>query len=420
MRQTITEKILTNHSNKKARVGDIVICDVDFCFGQDATTALIIDSFNKLEYDDFFRKDKFCIFMDHSVPSSNIDVSMVHKLIKDFSEKNKIKLFNFTYGISHQIIVEKGYVSCGDLFLGADSHTITSGALNVLSTGVGSTDLAIALISGKTWFRVPDTIKIVVNGKLPKGVYSKDVILKIISDIGSYGANYKAIEFYGEVIDDLSVDARFTITNMAVEMGAKFGIMQADKKTKDWIRKHSVKDYNPVEADEKAYYKDIREYDFSDLSPQVAKPHAVDNVCDIEQIEGIVINQAYIGTCTNGRLEDLEIVAKIMKGKKVCDGVKVIITPASKNIYIECMKKGFIDIFIKAGAIVNNPGCGACVGAHQGVLADEDVVISTGNRNFKGRMGNPNASIYLASPAVVAASALEGKIVDPRKYKRKL
>ncbi len=420
MRQTIAEKILSAHSASRARAGDIVIANIDFCFGQDGTSGMIIDSFRRLGRESVFDEEKFCMVLDHSSPSPNIGVSAIHDKIRSFAKEFGVTVFDIGCGVCHQIVPESGFVACGDLVLGADSHTCTYGAINVLSTGVGSTDLAIALASGKNWFKVPETIKIIANGQIPKGVYSKDVILSIIGDVTADGATYQAVEFYGEVIDALSVDARFTVSNMAVEMGAKCGLMKADKKTMDWVKRHSIREARPVEADEDARYVDVREYDFSLLTPQVARPHTVDNVCSVEEVEGTPINEVYIGTCTNGRLEDLEIAAKVLKGKRVAKGMKLIITPASRKIYLDSLKKGYIETFINAGGIVNNPGCGPCVGTHQGVLADGESAFSTANRNFKGRMGNPNASIYLGSPATAAATAVAGKIQDPRQYKRKL
>ncbi|MGB2601082.1 MAG: 3-isopropylmalate dehydratase large subunit [Candidatus Omnitrophota bacterium] len=420
MRQTIAEKILSDHSGKRARAGDIVIANVDFCFGQDGTSGMIIDSFRKLGVESVFDKERYCMVIDHSAPSPNIGVSAIHDKIRGFSKEHGVKVFDIGCGVCHQLVPEAGYVTCGDLVLGADSHTCTYGALNVLSTGVGSTDLAIALASGKNWFKVPETIKFVLDGDLPKGVYSKDVILYLIGQVGADGATYKAVEFYGDVINGFSVDARLTISNMAVEMGAKCGLMKADRKTMDWAKKHSIREPNPVEADDDARYSETLEYDLSELTPQVAKPHTVDNVCDVDEVLGTPVDEVNIGTCTNGRLEDLEIVAKILKGRKVAHGVKVLITPASRKIYLDALKKGYVEIFVNAGAAVNNPGCGVCVGTHQGVLADGERAFSTANRNFKGRMGNPNAEIYLGSPATAAATALEGKIADPREHKRRL
>lgn len=420
MRQTIAEKILSEHAGSRAKAGDIIIADVDFCFGQDGTSGLIIDSFEMLKKEKVFNKDLFAMVIDHSSPSPNMGVSAIHQKMRAFAEKHGVGFFDVECGVCHQVIPESGNVTCGDLVLGADSHTCTYGALNALSTGVGSTDLAITLASGKNWFRVPETIKIKIDGKLPKGTYSKDVILKIIGDIGAAGATYKSVEFSGSVIEGLSMDARFTISNMAVEMGAKCGLMEADEKTLKWVREHSVRQAHSVKPDNDAKYSDVLEYDFSDLSPQVACPHTVDNVCDIEEVLGQAIDEVYIGTCTNGRLEDLEIAAKILNRKKVAEDLKLVVTPASKQIYLEALKKGLIEIFVKAGAVVNNPGCGPCVGTHQGVLADGESAFSTANRNFKGRMGNPKGEIYLGSPASAAATALAGKIADPRQYKRKL
>jgi 3-isopropylmalate/(R)-2-methylmalate dehydratase large subunit len=347
-------------------------------------------------------------------------VSAIHDKIRSFGKAQEVKVFDIGCGVCHQLVPETGYVVCGDLVLGADSHTCTYGAINVLSTGVGSTDLAIALASGKNWFKVPETIKVVIEGKLPKGVFSKDIILHIIGDVGADGATYEAVEFYGSTIKALSVDARLTVSNMAVEMGAKCGLMEADKKVLEWIKKHSDRQPRPVEADTDARYAQVLEYDVSELSPQVARPHTVDNVCDIEETLGIPIDVVNIGTCTNGRLEDLKIAADILKGKKIAPGLKLIVTPASTKIYLDAMKKGYVESFVEAGAIVNNPGCGPCVGTHQGVLADGENAFSTANRNFMGRMGNPNANIYLGSPAAAAATALEGAIADPREHKRRL
>jgi 3-isopropylmalate/(R)-2-methylmalate dehydratase large subunit len=420
MGQTIAEKILSAHCGRKAKAGDIVMADIDFCFGQDGTSGMIIDSFHRMGVENVFKRDRFCMVIDHSAPSPNIGVSAIHDKIRRFGTEQGVRVFDVGCGVCHQLVPESGYVSCGDLVLGADSHTCTYGALNVLSTGVGSTDLAIAVASGKNWFRVPETVKVILNGKLPKGVYSKDVILYITGNVGSDWATYRSVEFYGSVINAMSVDARMTVSNMAVEMGAKCGLMEADRKTLAWIKKHSAREPHPVTADEDARYVDSREYDLSGLAPQIAKPHTVDNVCDVEEVSGTPIDEVSIGTCTNGRLEDLEVTAAILRGRKIARGMKLIITPASRNIYLEALKKGFIETFVEAGAVVNNPGCGPCVGTHQGVLADGERALSTANRNFKGRMGNPNSQIYLASPATAAATALEGKISDPREHKRRL
>ena len=417
MGKTIAEKILSAHAGRDLKAGDIAICKVDFYFGQDGTSSLIIDGFKKSGKRKVFDPAKFCMVIDHSAPSPNIGVSEIHKKMREFAKKMGVGLYDAGCGVCHVVIPEMGHVKPGSLILGADSHTCTYGALNALSTGVGSTDLAITLISGKNWFKIPESVKIEINGSLKKGVYSKDVILRIIGDMGANGCTYNSVEFYGDTIKRLSLDARLTITNMAVEMGAKFGVMEADGKVESFLRQTAkIQTIKPVKADRDAGYIKIKKYNVSGLEPMVAKPHTVDNVSSINKIRNIKIDEAFIGTCTNGRSEDLKIAAKILKKHKVKKNVKCIVAPASKKIFEDAVKEGCIRTFIEAGCIVVSPGCGPCVGTHEGVLADGEVAISSANRNFKGRMGNPNSFIYLASPATVAASAIEGKIADPRNY----
>ncbi len=417
MGKTIAEKILSNHSGKDLSAGDFAVCDIDFCFGQDGTSGIIVDRFKALGIKEAFDRDKFAIVIDHSAPSPSMGVSAVHKKLRDFAKEKGLLLYDIGCGVCHQVIPEMGHVLPGDLLLGADSHTCTYGALGALSTGVGSTDLAISLASGKNWFKVPESVKIIVHGKLPKGVYSKDIVLKVIGDLGADGATYKSVEFYGPAIEALSMDARFTICNMGVEMGAKFCIIPADKTTLDWVQKRNPKRKpNPQYADKDAVYSLVKEYNASELVPQLAKPHTVDNNATVSELEGTDIDEAYLGTCTNGRIEDLQIAANILKNKKVNKDVRFIVAPASREIYLEAVKKGILTILIESGASVVTPGCGPCVGTHNGVPSVGEKVVSSANRNFKGRMGNPEAFIYLASPATVAASALEGKIADPRKY----
>ena len=319
-------------------------------------------------------------------------------------------------GVCHQIIPERGHVVPGDLMVGCDSHTCTYGAVNVFSTGVGSTDGAAAMAAGKLWFKVPDTMKVTYEGTLSPGVYSKDLILYLAGQIGVDGATYEAIEFHGSVIEDLSVDARMTISNMAIEVGAKAGLMRADAKTLAWFEGRGERTPDPQDPDADAVYASELTIDASGVGPQIAKPHAVDNVCPIEEVEGTVIAQGFLGTCTNGRLEDLHIAAAILKGRRVHPDVRFIVAPASRQIYLDAMNDGTIQALVEAGAAVVTPGCGPCVGTHNGVPSDGENVISTANRNFKGRMGNSNAFIYLGSPATVAASVIEAKITDPRKY----
>src|SRR3989339_902867 len=414
--KTITEKNLSSHSNTDSYAGDIVIADLDFMIGQDGTSGVAIDSFNKMGAEKISDPSKIAIIVDHSSPSPNSGVSAIHKKIRDFSKTYGIKLYDIGCGVCHQITPEQGHVVPGDLVIGADSHTCTYGAINVFSTGIGSTDFAAGMISGKLWFKVPETLKVVYRGKLPKGVFSKDLILKLIGDITADGATYMALEIGGEAISSLSVDARFTISNMAIECGAKAGLMETDQKVLDWVNRHSKKIPSPVFADKEAKYAKTIEINIAQLEPQIAKPHTVDNVVPISKLEETTVAQGYIGTCTNGRLEDFQIAAKILKGKKINSNCRLIIAPASKDILLDMIKDGTYQTLLDSGAIAVTPGCGPCVGTHNGVPSDGENVISTANRNFKGRMGNVNSFIYLGSPATVAASMIEGKIADARQY----
>ncbi len=416
MKKTIAEKILSNHAGKDLKAGDFAICKIDFTFGQDGTSSIIIDRVREMGLKDL--KTKFCMVIDHSAPSPSEGVSRVHKKMRDFSREYKTGLFDSGCGVCHQVIPESGLILPGDLVLGADSHTCTYGALGIFSTGVGSTDLAVALATGKNWFKVPQTIKIIIKGKVPKGVFPKDIILHIIGSVKANGATYKAVEFCGPVIDKMEIDGRLTMCNMVVEMGAKAGFMPFDQKTLAWFKQRIPKGKKiiPVSCDLDAEYESILEFDISGLKPQVALPHNVDTVTTVDKLRFTKINEAFLGTCTNGRFADLKIAAKVLKNKKIALGVRFIVAAASRQIYLEALEAGFINTFVKAGAVVVVPGCGPCVGTHNGIPADEEIVISTANRNFKGRMGNPKAFIYLGSPATVVASAIEGRIADPRKY----
>ncbi len=416
MGKTIAEKILSSHAGRDLKAGDFAVCKIDFAFGQDGTSSIIIDRVKELGVKRL--KAKFCMVIDHSAPSPSEGVSRVHKKMRDFAKDYRTQLYDIGCGVCHQVIPESGQILPGGLVLGADSHTSTYGALGAFSTGVGSTDLAIALATGKNWFKVPKTVKITVSGKIPKGIFAKDIILHIIKKIKSGGATYKAIEFLGPVIDKMDMDGRFTICNMAVEMGAKCAFMPQDEKTKEWLKPKITTGakIKTITADKDANYEKVLGFDISKLKPQVAMPHSVDNVVSINELKNIRINEAFLGTCTNARLADFKIAASILKSKKVASGVKLIIAPSSRTVFLEALKLGLVDVFIKAGAIIVTPGCGPCVGTHNGIPADREIVISTANRNFKGRMGNPNAFIYLASPATVAASAIKGRITDPRNY----
>lgn len=416
MGKTIIEKILSAHSGCDAAAGDIVLAKVDYVMGQDGTSPLAIKAFREMEVDKVFDPAKVAMVIDHSAPSPNEGVSALHKLMREFSGEQGITLYDIGEGVCHQLMPERGHVGAGDLVIGADSHTCTYGALNAFSTGVGSTDLAAAMATGKLWFKVPETIRFECNGVLPPGVFAKDLILYLIGQVTADGATYKAAEYAGQAISALSVDARMTVSNMAIEMGAKAGLMEPDDKLKEWLAAHGRTDWNPVWPDPDAVYHQVLRYDVSNLEPQVAKPHTVDNVSPISEVAGTPIQQAVIGTCTNGRLEDLRIAASILAGRKIHPNVRLIVAPASRTVLLEAIKEGIISTLVEAGAAVVTPGCGPCVGTHNGVPSDGENVISTANRNFKGRMGNSNAFIYLASPATVAASAIAGEIADPRVY----
>ena len=416
MAKTIAEKILSQHAGKDLYSGDFAVCKIDFAFGQDGTSSIIIDRIRELGISKI--KTPFCMVIDHSAPSPSEGVSRVHKKMRDFSKEFKTKIFDIGCGVCHQVIPESGNIFPGDLVLGADSHTCTYGAIGAFSTGVGSTDLAIALATGKNWFKVPSTIKIIVNGKLPAGVFAKDIILHIIGKLKSDGATYKAVEFFGPVIDNLGMDGRFTIANMLVEMGAKCGFMPVDKKTIFWLKLNGLKNkrIKNISADKGAVYESVYEFDISKLKPMISMPHSVDNIAFASSLNKVKITEAFLGTCTNGRIDDFKAAAKVLNKRKVSPQVKLIIAPSSRQVYLEALRLGLVEIFIKAGAVIISPGCGPCVGTHNGIPSDNESVISTANRNFKGRMGNPAAFIYLASPATVAASALKGYISDPREY----
>jgi 3-isopropylmalate/(R)-2-methylmalate dehydratase large subunit len=417
MAETISEKIFGLKSESKVKAGDIVRAKVDFALSQDGTSSLVIDSFNALGTKNLNDPAKYALVIDHSVPSPNMGVSNIHKKMKDFAASTAAIIYGEGEGVCHQIIMEQGHALPSNLIAGADSHTCTYGALNCFSTGMGSTDIAIIIATGKNWFKVPSSVKVVLKGRLPEGVFSKDVILHIIGALGASSCTYKAIEFAGEALSEMSMAARFTITNMAVELGAKAGLMDFDDKTAEWLKDKTDNDdlrSSSVSADTGAKYEWVKEFDLSNLSPQIAKPHQVDNVVDIGEIVGNKIDQGFIGTCTNGRLEDLEIAAGILKGKKV--KARLIVAPISKRVLAQAQERGLIEALLSSGALILPPGCGPCVGTHGGVPADKESVISTANRNFKGRMGNPGSFIYLGSPATVAASVLEGKITDPRRY----
>ncbi|MFZ3091733.1 MAG: 3-isopropylmalate dehydratase large subunit [Nitrospirota bacterium] len=416
MGKTIVEKILSEHSGRDVKAGDMTIAKVDAALLQDGTGPLAIKQLEEINLVKAANPEKTFIFIDHASPSPRKELSNDHKILRAFADKTGARLFDVGEGVCHQIVSEH-YINPGDVLVGADSHTCTAGGIGAFATGMGSSDVAIALALGKTWFRVPETIKVNIKGKFKKGVYAKDVILYIIGQIGADGATYKALEFAGPAVKNMSISERLTLCNMAVEAGAKTGVIASDEKTKAYLKKMGrLKYYRKIEADKEAIYEKVIDVDASKLTPLIAFPHTVDNVKPVSEAKGIKVNQVFIGTCTNGRLDDLKIAAKILKGKKVNPKTRLIITPASRDVFIQADDAGYIKTFLKSGAIVTSAGCGPCVGVHSGILGDGEVCLSTQNRNFKGRMGNPEGFIYLSSPATAAASAIAGEIVNPRRY----
>jgi len=416
MGKTIAEKILSEHAGKDVKSGDLIIARVDVAMVQDGTGPLAVEAFNRMKLKALANPERSILFIDHAAPSPRKELSNAHKILREFADKYGAVLSEVGEGICHQRLVED-FVKPGDVVVGADSHTCTSGALGAFATGMGSTDVAIAFGLGKVWMKVPETHRFVLKGKMPRGVFAKDLILYIIGMIGADGATYKAMEFEGEVIENMSMESRFTLTNMAVEAGAKTGLIATDETTRAYLRERNREsDFREIKPDPDAVYEKTYEIDVSGIEPQVSFPHTVDNTRPISEAKGVKIDQVYIGTCTNGRIEDLRIAAEILRGKKVAKGVRLIVIPASRNVYLKALKEGILEVFVEAGGAVLSPGCGPCVGIHQGVLADGEKVLSTQNRNFKGRMGNPNAFIYLASPATAAATAIKGEIADPREY----
>jgi len=411
--QNLTEKIISRHTGKSVQPGDMVVADVDIVLAQDGTAPLAIRQVKKLGTFENERNHLSILFMDHASPSPRKELSDDHAFMRRFAKEYNATVSDIGEGICHQLIAEK-YAAPGLLILGADSHTCTAGAFCAFATGMGSTDIAVAMATGKTWLRVPESIKVVLHGKLSKGVSAKDLILHIIGDIGADGATYKALEFSGD-IDPLDMEQRLVISNMAVEAGAKAGLFPADNITLAYLQEHGrAEQFNVIAPDSDAVYEKIIEYHPDSIEPTVAMPNAVDNTAPASTLSGISVDQVFIGTCTNGRLSDLETAAAILRGKRVASGVRLIVCPASRAIYLKAVEKGLVTIFVEAGGLVLPPGCGPCVGIHQGILAKNEVVLSTQNRNFQGRMGNPESSIYLASPATTAASALSGHITDPR------
>jgi len=415
----IAEKILAHASGREeVKPGEIVQPKVDMAMVNEITGPLAIKAFKKIGVPKVWDNSRIVLIQDHQVPADTVKSAELHRIMRQFAEEQKIKFFYDVGfgGICHQIMVEKGHALPGELIVGADSHTCTYGALGAFATGIGSTEMAAVFATGEIWLRVPSTIRVNATGSFKKHVTPKDLILYIIGKIGAAGATYKAVEFTGPTISRISVSGRMTLCNMTVEMGAKTGLINPDEITLKYVKSRARRPFKPLKSDSDAEYERTLEVDVDRLEPQVACPHSVDNVKPVKSVEEIEINQAFLGSCTNGRLEDLEAAAEILKGKKISKGVRMIVTPASQEIYLQALKSGLLEIFVEAGALVTNPTCGACFGGHMGLLAPGEVCISSSNRNFVGRMGSPEAEVYLASPVTVAASALAGKIVDPAGY----
>ncbi|MBW2148701.1 MAG: 3-isopropylmalate dehydratase large subunit [Deltaproteobacteria bacterium] len=416
MGMTLAEKILSRHSARNVKPGEIILAQVDATMSHDANRPLALEAFQDLGGDKVFAPQRVVQILDHHYPALGEASAIVHQKMREFSRKQEC-VFYEGEGICHVVMPEKGHVLPGELVVGSDSHTCTYGALGAFSTGIGSTDMAVTLITGKLWFMVPETIRMNITGTLPPGVFAKDLILYLIASVTADGATYQAVEFAGPVIKSLSMDGRFTLSNMAVEMGAKAGFIAPDETTLEWIKSRATRDFTPEVPDPDARYAKVMEFDVSNLSPYVAKPHYVDNGVPVEEVVGTPITQGNLTSCTAARIEDLRIAASIIKGRRIARGVRLIVVPSSREVLKTALEEGLISTFVNAGACIGTPNCGGCSGGgHFGVPSDGEAVISTANRNFQGRLGNPKAFIYLASPATVAASVLEGRITDPRPF----
>ena len=416
MGMTMTQKILAAHAGlSEVKAGQLIEADLDLVLGNDITTPVAINEMQKMDNQTVFNNEKIALVMDHFIPNKDIKSAQNCKCCREFACRHDITNYFDVgeMGIEHALLPEKGLVVAGDAVIGADSHTCTYGALGAFSTGVGSTDMAAGMVTGKAWFKVPSAIKFELTGKPSRWVSGKDVILHIIGMIGVDGALYKSMEFCGDGIRNLTMDDRFTICNMAIEAGGKNGIFPVDELTEEYMKEHSKRDYKIYEADADAEYDAVYTIDLSELKPTIAFPHLPENTRTIEEAGGVRIDQSVIGSCTNGRIDDMRIAAGILKGRKVAKGVRCIVIPATQAIYLQCIREGLMEIFVEAGAVVSTPTCGPCLGGYMGILAEGERCISTTNRNFVGRMGHVDSEIYLASPAVAAASAVTGKISCP-------
>ncbi len=416
MGKTLAEKILGAHCGQEIKAGQFAIVRVDLAYVQDGTGPLTVRQMEKMGLTKLVRPDRTIVFLDHASPSPRLELSNDHTLLRDFCRRTGAVLSEVGRGISHNVANED-FVNPGEVIVGADSHTCTNGAMGAFATGMGSTDVAVAMGLGHTWMRVPESWRVIVRGKFPAGVFSKDFMLYFIGTVRSDGAVYRSLEFVGPTIDSLSLPGRLTIANMAVECGAKVGLFNSDDLTRRYLEKLGrPQGYRALSADSDAEYERVMEFDVSDLQPMMACPHFVDNVKPVREVDPVHVDQVFMGTSTNGRLEDFHQALSLLKGKTVASGTRLLVTPGSRRVLLEGLADGTFEALAEAGAIVTGPGCGACVGVHEGVLADGEVCVATQNRNFKGRMGNPNAFIYLASPVSAAAAAITGRITDPRDF----
>jgi 3-isopropylmalate/(R)-2-methylmalate dehydratase large subunit len=416
--KTLAEKIIGSHTaSGSVSTGEVVIVKVDYTFSHDAAGPLLISQLGKLKAGNLDQdKEKTIFFIDHAVPAPTKELSNDQAIVRQHVMNNGLVLSDAGNGICHQVMAED-YSAPGDLIVGTDSHTCTSGGLGAFATGMGATDIAIAMKLRKTWLRVPESMKVSINGTLPRGVFAKDLILKTLSHLGTDGATYKSLEFEGSVIDDLDVYGRLTITNMAVESGAKTGIIASDQRTKQYLKEFGREDkWKEIRADEDASYESELSIDASEMEPQVALPSSPDNVKPISEVKDVKVNEVFIGSCTNTRIEDMRTVATIFKDRKKARGLKLIVTPSSQKVYLRCIKEGIAETLVEAGGVITPAGCGVCFGALGGIPADNDVIFSSSNRNFPGRTGNPKAQTYLGSPATAAATAITGYISDPREF----
>ncbi len=409
------EKILAAHAGKEeVRPGEIIDVELDYVMANDACTGLAIDIFEKkLRAEKLFDPEKIVLVLDHYTPSSSIEAADSHNKIRRFAQKHALRHLYDGDGICHQLMLEK-HVQPGQLIIGADSHTCSYGALGALATGMGSTDIAVAWQEGKTWMKVPQSIKVVAHGRWPDKVHAKDFILEVIKQITVRGATYKALCFEGEAIEALSIPGRVTVANMAIEAGAKFAFIPSDALTRQAMEQMGRTRYATYADDEDASYCQVLEIDVEQIAPKIACPHKVDKVKDVDSVSDVALNEIFLGGCTNGSFEDLQVAASILEGKKIAKSVRMLVTPASRDIYLQAMESGLLKIFMDSGAMVNHPGCSACFGGSGGILGDKEILLSTANRNFKARAGSATSQIYLASPATIAASAITGKITDPR------